>query len=284
MKLIDLTMPIWPGAGYGEILPFTNTPVEFVEYMDYGKNGLRQTRMKLNGETGSPLMVPAQHAPFDMTPIQKNPRFNWTLDEIPLQELVLHDTAVLDIAAGEGREISADEMAAALMAADFRDGDHLLLRTGWGTRERAYEMGIDFLKKSPSVHCDAAALLAEKMERLNSKLFMTDCALVNPPRVQGHNWFLGDAPMTPLPKPWPSAEARERLFEMGGSYAYAHTSKEPSSYGALIRKTIACGKCLVNCNQITERRVKMIILPLYIKKGGASSCRFVAVEGSLGPS
>lgn len=35
MRLIDLTMPIWPGAGYGEILPFTNTPVEFTEYVDY---------------------------------------------------------------------------------------------------------------------------------------------------------------------------------------------------------------------------------------------------------
>jgi len=85
MRLIDLTMPIWPGAGYGEILPFTNTPVEFIEYMDYSKNGMRQTQMKLNGETGSPLMVPAQHAPFDMTPLQKSPRFNWTLNEIPLE-------------------------------------------------------------------------------------------------------------------------------------------------------------------------------------------------------
>jgi len=278
MKLIDLTMPVWPGAGYGEILPFTNTPVEFVEYMDYAKNGLRQTCMKLNGETGSPLMVAAQHAPFDMTPIQKNPRFTWTLDEIPLQELVLHDTAVLDIPATEGHEITVDEMAAALKAADFRKGDHVLLRSGWGSLERAYEMGIDYLKKSPSVHYDAAALLAEKMEQLDSKMFMTDCALVNPPRVQGYNWFLGDAPIIPLPKPWPSAEARERLMDMGGSYAYAHTSREPSSYGALIRKSIACGKCLINCMQITKKRVEMIILPLKIKKGGASSCRFVAVE------
>jgi hypothetical protein len=35
---------------------------------------------------------------------------------------------------------------------------------------------------------------------------------------------------------------------------------------------------LVNCGQITERRIKMIILQLKIKNGGASSCRFVAVE------
>jgi kynurenine formamidase len=201
MKLIDLTMPVWPGAGYGEILPFTNTPVDFVEYMDYAKNGMRQTRMKLNGETGSPLMVPAQHAPFDMNPIQKNPRFHWTLDEIPIEELVLHDTAVLDISAGEGHEINADEMATALKVADFREGDHVLLRSGWGTIERAYEMGIDYLKKSPSVHYEAAVLLADKMEELNSHIFMTDCAFVNPPRVQGYNWFLGDAPLTPLPKP-----------------------------------------------------------------------------------
>ncbi|HMF48803.1 MAG TPA: hypothetical protein VK603_09180, partial [Candidatus Saccharimonadales bacterium] len=95
---------------------------------------------------------------------------------------------------------------------------------------------------------------------------------------QGYNWFLGDAPLLPLPKPWPSAEARERLLDMGGSYAYAHASKEPSSYGALIKKAIGCGKCLVNCTQIRERRIKMIILPLKIKHGGASTCRFVAVE------
>lgn len=278
MRLIDLTMPIWPGAGYGEILPFTNTPVEFIEYMDYANNGMRQTRLKLNGETGSPLMMPAQHAPFDMTPLQKNPRYNWSLNEIPLEELVLHDTAILDIAAGEGHEINAKQIEVALRKADYRKGDHVLLRTGWGSLQRAYEMGIAYLKNSPSVHYDAAALLADKMEEMDSRMFMTDCALVNPPRVQGYNWFLGDSPIRPLPKPWPSAEARERLMDMGGAYSYAHASKEPSSYGALIRKTIGCGKCLVNCDQIKEARVKMIILPLLIKKGGASSCRFVAVE------
>jgi hypothetical protein len=58
MKLIDLTMPVWPGAGYGEVLPLTNTPVQFFEYMVYDKNGIRMTRMKLDGETGSPFMVP----------------------------------------------------------------------------------------------------------------------------------------------------------------------------------------------------------------------------------
>ena len=48
-------------------------------------------------------------------------------------------------------------------------------------RERAYELGIDYYKRTPSIHFDAAALLAKKMDEMGSGLFMTDCGLVNPP-------------------------------------------------------------------------------------------------------
>lgn len=278
MKLIDLTMPIWPGAGYGEVLPFTNTPVQFFEYMDYSKNGIRMTRMKLDGETGSPFMVASQHAPFDMTPLQPNPKYTLTWTEIPLAELVLHDTVVIDVTAAEGHEITPEEMENAVQKADYRSGDHVLLRTGWGTLEKAYDWGIDYYKKSPSMRYDAGVLLAEKMEMMGSKIFMTDCGLVNPPRVQGNDWFSGKSPIHPLPKPWPSSEARERVLDMGGYTTNPHMSKEPSSYGALIKKILAGCKCLVNCNQISKTRVKMIILPLPINNGGASPCRFIAVE------
>jgi hypothetical protein len=113
------------------------------------------------------------------------------------------------------------------------------------------------------------------MDEMGSSIFMTDCGLVNPPRVQGNNWFRGDTPLAPLPKPWPSAEARERVLDLG---AHRHGSPHPSSYGALIKKVMAGCKCLVDCDQITISRVKMIILPLLIKKGGASPCRFIAIE------
>src|SRR5215831_18867518 len=110
MRLIDLTMPIWEGAGYGEILPFTNSSVRLLEYMFYDQHGLRMTRMKLDGETGSPLMVPHQRNPFDNTPLQPNPKFSWTLDDIPLEKLILRDTVILDIRAEEGHEITPAEM------------------------------------------------------------------------------------------------------------------------------------------------------------------------------
>lgn len=275
MRLIDLTMPIWEGAGYGEILPFTNSSVRFTEYMFYDTHGMRMTRMKLDGETGSPFMVPHQRMPFDATPLQPDPKFSWTLDEIPLERLVLRDTVVLDIRVEEAHEITPAEMEGAINRADYRQGDEVLLRTGWGTREKAYGLGIDYYKRTPCIHYDAGALLATKMEAMGSSIFMTDCGLVNPPRVQGHNWFRGDTPLVPLPKPWPSAEARERVMDLG---AHRHGSPLPSSYGALIRKVMAGCKCLVDCDQLSKDRVKMIILPLLIKKGGASPCRFIAVE------
>jgi kynurenine formamidase len=166
-------------------------------------------------------------------------------------------------------------MKQAIAQADFQKGDHVLLRTGWGTVERAFTLGTDYYKRTPSVHYEAAAVLAEKMEEMDSALFMTDCGLVNPPRVQGNNWFTGETPLSPLPKPWPSLEARERAMDLG---TQRHGSPEPSSYGALIKKVVAGCKCLVNCNRISQKRVRMIVLPLLIKNGGASPCRFIAVE------
>jgi kynurenine formamidase len=275
MRLIDLTMPIWEGAGYGEILPFTNSSVRFLEYMFYDQHGLRMTRMKLDGETGSPFMVPHQRKPFDATPLQPDPKFSWTLDQVPLEKLILRDTAILDVRVSEGHEITPDEMEDAIRRADYRQGDEVLLRTGWGTRAKAYELGIDYFKRTPSVRYDAAVLLATKMDQMESSLFMTDCGLVNPPRVQGNNWFRGERPLVPHPKPWPSAEARERALDFGG---HRHGSSDPSSYGALIKRVMAGCKCLVDCDQISHNRVKMIVLPLLIKDGGAAPCRFIAVE------
>ena len=126
MRLIDLTMPIWEGAGYGEILPFTNSPVRLLEYMFYDQHGLRMTRMKLDGETGSPFMVPHQRNPFDDTPLQPNPKFSWTLDEIPLDKLILRDTVLLDIRAEEGH----DDGAGGQIVAESHEITH-------GNRDRA---------------------------------------------------------------------------------------------------------------------------------------------------
>lgn len=275
MKIHDLSMPVWEGAGDGEILPFTNSPVRYVEYMVYEKHGMRRTLIKLDRETASPFITIAPAAPFNYTPSQPNPKHQFTISDIPLESLVLRDTTILDVRVPPGHEITPEEVDAAIEKADYRHGDEVLLRTGWGSTERAYTMGLDYYKQTPSL-CYAAGLrIAEKMDEMESSFFMIDVGLVNPPRVQGHNWFLGDTPMVPLPKPWPSAEARERLVDQEGRI---HASDEPSSFQAMIRKAIAVSKNLVDCDQISSKRVKMIILPLLIRKCGTFTCRFYAVE------
>ena len=275
MKIHDLSMPVWEGAGYGEILPFTNSSVRLLEYMYYETHGMRRTLMKLDRETASPLISIAPAAPFNYKPSQPNPKHEYTLSDIPLEWLVLRDTTIIDVPAGAGHEISRDELEAAVAAADYRKGDDVLLRSGWGTTERAFSGGMDYYTNGPSLRHDAGLRLAQKMDEMDSHFLMTDLGLINPPRVQGHNWFTGDEPIVPLPKPWPSNEARERTVDLGGK---THASDEPSSFQAIIPKAIAIAKCLVDCDQITAPRFKVIIMPLLIRQAGAFTSRFFAVE------
>jgi len=279
MRLIDLSMPIWEGAGYGEILPFENVPVQFFEYMFYDQNGIRMTHIKVDDETGSPFMTPHQGSPHPQGPIREGALFTWKLDEIPLERLILRDTVVLDVPGEDYHVITAEEIDAAVAKADYREGDDVLVRTGWATIEKAYELGNDYGVVSPSWSYEACVRMGETMEAKKSGVIMTDAALIITPAYQGYAWSVGEERISPRPKPWPSAEARERQMDLlPGTFSPAPPSVGRAGYAELQVKTIAICKCLVNANQITSGRVKMIMLPMLIKQGGASPCRFIAVE------
>ena len=49
-------------------------------------------------------------------------------------------------------------------------------------------------------------------------------------------------------------------------------------YRQFILNTIVIRKCLVNAHLISQPRVERIMMPLLIKDGGASPCRFIAVK------
>lgn len=279
MRLVDLSMPIWEGAGYGEILAMPNTPVRFTEYMVYDRQGLRMTYAKLDDESGSPFMTPWQGSPHRKDPLGPNPRYPWKLDEIPLERLILRDTVVLDVPGEDRHVITAEEIDRAVAAADYRDGDEVLVRCGWGTTGKAYEMGADYPLVSPSWSYEACLRVAEIMEGKGSAILMTDCALIMTPEYQGYGWSTGPERLVPRPKPWPSIEARERQMDLPpGTFSPAPPSVGRGGYVDLVVKLIAICKCLVNANRLTQRRVKMIVLPMRIRQGGASPCRFIAVE------
>jgi kynurenine formamidase len=279
MKFIDLTMPIWEGAGYAEILPMTNTPVRFFEYLFYDKNGIRLTHIKIDDETGSPFMTPFQGSPFRRGPMREGALYSWRLDEIPLERLILRDTVILDVPGEDYHTISDKEIDAAVAKADYREGDDVLVRTGWATTDKAYALGGDYCVVSPNWSYEACLRMAEIMEAKKSGVIMTDCALIMTAAYQGYGWSVGEGRMIPRPKPWPSAEARERLMDIPpGAFSPAPASVSRGGYGELVVKTIAVCKCLVNANRISARRVKMIMLPMLIRQGGSAPCRFVAVE------
>ena len=279
MRLIDLSMPIWEGAGYGEILPIENTPVQFFEYMFYDQNGIRMTHIKVDDETASPFMTPYQGAPHELAPESAESIYPWRLDEIPLERLILRDTVVLDVPGEDYHVITDEEIDDAVSRADYREGDDVLVRTGWATTEKAYELGNDYCVVSPSWSYEACVRMGEIMEAKKSGVIMTDASLIMTAAYQGYRWSVGEERIIPRPKPWPSAEARERLMEIPTAvYPDMPPSIGRGGYAELMVKTIAICKCLVNADQITLGRVKMIMLPLLIKQGGASPCRFIAVE------
>ena len=86
MRIHDLSMPVWEGAGYGEILPFTNSSVRFVEYMYYESHGLRRTLMKLDRETASPLITESARVAVRLQAFPAEfPKHMFTLSDIPLE-------------------------------------------------------------------------------------------------------------------------------------------------------------------------------------------------------
>lgn len=271
MKMIDLTMPIWDGYDPGEIVPMANTPVSFTEYMTYEQHGLRRSRIKVDDESGSPFMTPLQGLPHRVRPTSGR-KYLMTVDEVPLDRLILRDTCVLTVPKGEGEGIVAADIEQALETADFRDGDAVLVRTGWGDGQKYYEMGPEYCVRTPYWEPSGSVRLAEEMTKKNCDIIMTDVGLIIDIRIQGAGWYT----QKPRPRGWPSAEARDRMLDAASGVVFAPPG--PSCYEPLISISIAMCKCLVNCGEISQKRVKMLILPLRVVEGGSVPARFIAIE------
>jgi kynurenine formamidase len=286
MIIHDLSMPIWPGAPYGELLPTANTSVSFTEYMHYASHGVSKSVLKIDDESGSPLMTPWQRAPHVKHPLEEG-RFRLKIDEIPLDYLMLRPTAILDVQCEPRSEITAEMLREAVTSSPVQSGDDFLVRSGWGSRERALTEGLSYVIDAPSWSRGACLYMAELCERFSSRIVMTDTPLIMSAEYQGWGWSVGAERLVPTPKPWPSSEARERLLDL--PVVAPHETPRPAmpahiekgGYRDLLRSTMAIAKCLVDAQGIQAQRVEMIILPMLVKSGGAAPCRFLAVEGRL---
>jgi len=261
VRSIDLSMPLWEGMPVTSTFPF-NTHFRLEYSWTYEKNGYIMYGITLDTEGGTCFMQPSQHVKY------KDGR---KLDELPMEKLILRDTVVLTVPKKEMEAINVADIDKALDKADFREGDVVLLRTGWGDGEKYFKMGDDYVLKTPHYLKEAADRLAERLAKKKCDIFISDTALLGYPKKHLiPEW----CSRKPRPENYPSKEAKKYLE----TYTSDKVKEDWGAFEAFPRNGITACKCAVNCGAIRRERVKLIILPLKLRGLPSSPCRIVAVE------
>jgi kynurenine formamidase len=250
MKFVELTMPLNHQWMPDDVLP---TSVKFF----LGPKNHQEKGMVIGSDSGTCLMLPSVFEAFRKTA---------RLDQVPLDKLVLRPTTVLAIAKTEGEEISKADVQKAFDAARPAKGDAILIATGWGDRP----CGDSYVLGSPHLTLEAAQDLAPRMKENQSDLLLIDTALVGwPDKHVMPEW----CSFLPLPAA-ESAEARMYLHLYDGEKAKKDFAVEME----LARSGIMTVRKLVHCGQIKKDKIKIIVSPLKVVRGVASTCRVVGLE------
>jgi kynurenine formamidase len=254
MNFVELTMPLnhyWmPDEGLPTAIKF------FLGPKDHQEKG-----MVIGSDSGTSLALPALFADFRKTT---------RLDQMPVEKLFLRPASVARINKGEGEEINKSEAQKAFDAARPAKGDALLVATGWGDRPHHQCEGNAYVLRSPHFSLEAARYLAGAMKEDQNDLLLTDTAFLG--RPASHmipEWFS----MLPAPAA-ESAEARMYLH----LYNADKSKKDFAEDMEFARAGIITVRKLIGCGQVKKERIRMIVSPLNIVRGVASTCRVVAVE------
>lgn len=254
MKVIELTMPLSHKWMPDEVLP---TSVKFF----LGPKNHHEKGMVFGSDTGTCLMLPSMFSAFRKTV---------RLDGLPVEKLVLRPTTIASIMKSEGEQISRADVEKALDSTRPSKGDALLIRTGWGDRSYHELEGGSYVLQSPHFVLEAAQYLGERMKENESDLLLVDTALLGrPDKYLIPEW----CSLLPTP-PVESAEAR--------MYLHLYNAEKSKEDFAVELELARCGimmvRKLINCGRIEKERIKIVVAPLKIVRGVASTCRVVAVE------
>lgn len=257
MRVINLTHPLYEGMSFGSLWP-QERPFEIDNIKSWDTHGLRLDNFNVYCEQGTRLLLYSSLADFRNGP---------KIDEV---NIVLQDTVVVDVPKGPKEIVTGKEVERACAKADFREGDALIVRTGWGDDERYLKLGEDYQLMSPYYGGDEDwKIICEIMVAKKSPLFCYDTANASD-MVQKHIEWLEQRPR---PKTWPSPEAK--------AWVAKHTQLKIAQRAGMLRLNAAKINLiggLVNCGEIKKERVKLIALPLRVKGVGAAPVNVVAVE------
>ena len=217
--------------------------------------------MVVGSDSGTSLALPSLFADFRKTT---------RLDRVPVEKLFLRPAAIANIKKDAAEEISKADAQQAFNAAGPAKGDALVIVTGWGDKPHHHADGNEYVVSSPYFSLEAAQYLAQAMRDNDNDLLLLDTAVLGLP--QSHiipEWF------SMLPSPAAeSAEARMYLH----LYDSEKAKKDFAVEMEFARWGITTVRKLVQCGQIKTRRIKLMVSPLNIVRGVASTCRVVAVE------
>lgn len=254
MNFVDLTMPLnhrWmPDEGLPTAIKF------FLGPKDHQEKG-----MVLGSDSGTSLALPSLFAVFRKTT---------RLDEIPIEKLFLRPTAVAHIDKGDEKQISKSEVEKAFNDTGPAKGDAFLIVTGWGDKGHYQGEGNEYILGSPHFSFEAARTLAQALHENENDLLLTDTAVLGLPK--SHiipEWFS----MVPAPSA-ESAEARMYLH----LYDSDKAKKDFAVEMEFARLGITTVRKLIQCGEIQRQRIKLMVSPLNVVRGVASTCRVVAVE------
>jgi len=254
MNFLDLTMALnhrWmPDEGLPTAIKF------FLGPKDHQEKGI-----VVGSDSGTSLALPSIFAEF---------RETIRLDQVPVEKLFLRPAVVAHIDKRDEKEISTSDVEGAFNEAGPAKGDAFLISTGWGDKPHPQSEGNDYILGSPYFSFDAARALAQALHENENDLLLTDTAVLGLPKAHIiPEWFS----MLPTPSA-ESAEARMYLH----LYDADKAKKDFAVEREFARAGITTVRKLVGCGRIKNQRIKLMVSPLNIVRGVASTCRVIAVE------
>jgi len=254
MNYVELTMPLNHRWMPDEGLP---TAIKFF----LGPKNHQEKGMVVGSDSGTSLALPSLFADFRKTT---------RLDQVPVEKLFLRPTTVAKINKGDGEEINKSDVQKAFDAVRPAKGDAFLIVTGWGDKPHQRAEGNEYVVSSPHFSLEAAQYLAQAMHDNENDLLLTDTAVLGLP--ESHiipEWFSMHPP--------PAAESPEARMYLH-LYDTEKAKKDFAVDMEFARLGIMTVRKLIHCGEIKNQRIKMIVSPLNVVRGVASTCRVVALE------
>ncbi len=260
-RVINLTLPLYDHMPVGNVWAW-DMPFQMEDITNYEIHGMRKHACKVDSEVGTRFIMKSIYNPDEAL-----------IGKLDFSLLINRDTVVIDIPKGAEEEINAKDISEKVEGdSEYRDGDVVLIRTGWGDNERFREMGDEYAIRTPHFSDDGAEKFAEVLRRKGSDLFAIDVAYIG---NCGRHYMMKEwvklPPWQRPPYPSDAAKAYLRNYTREKVVADWTTSEVLHRVAYTI---IAC----CNCGSISRKRVKLAALPLFIEQGVSSTITVVAVE------